>query len=67
VGDTIARRLRQAAARPFHLDGATITVSASVGHCPVRGVKPADVLREADERMYQAKRRGRMSHPNRCG
>ena len=58
LADTIASRLRQAAAQPFHLDGATVTLSASVGDCPVRGDDPTDVLREADQRMYEAKRRG---------
>jgi len=59
LADTIASRLRRAAAQPFHLDGVTATLSASVGHRPVRGENPTDVLRGADERMYQAKRRSR--------
>jgi GGDEF domain-containing protein len=59
LADTITARLRHAAAHPFDLNGVIVTLSASVGHCPVRGKNATDVLREADERMYEAKRCGR--------
>jgi diguanylate cyclase (GGDEF)-like protein len=60
LADTIAVRLRDAAAQPFLLhDQVTVTLSASVGAAPVRYGDPDDLLREADQRMYQAKRRDR--------
>jgi diguanylate cyclase (GGDEF)-like protein/PAS domain S-box-containing protein len=53
----IAERLRAAAAQPFCVDGNEITLSAAVGCCRVHSADPADVLREADRRMYETKRR----------
>jgi diguanylate cyclase (GGDEF)-like protein/PAS domain S-box-containing protein len=53
----IAERLRAAAAQPFRVDGNEITLSAAVGSCRVHSADPADVLREADRRMYETKRR----------
>jgi diguanylate cyclase (GGDEF)-like protein/PAS domain S-box-containing protein len=57
VADTIAARLSVAAAEPFVVDGVAITLSAAIGDCPVRRGDPADLLREADQHMYRAKRR----------
>ena len=34
-----------------------IALSAAVGSCRVHSADPADVLREADQRMYETKRR----------
>ena len=53
----ITERLRAAAAQPFLIDGVEITLSAAVGSCRVHSADPADVLREADQRMYETKRR----------
>jgi diguanylate cyclase (GGDEF)-like protein/PAS domain S-box-containing protein len=67
--DTIADRLRGAAAQPFTADGHTITLSAAVGHATIAPTPagangtatpdPVELLRQADQRMYQAKRRPR--------
>ena len=54
---SIADRLRAAAAEPFDVDGARITLSAAVGGCPAHLADPAALLREADRRMYETKQR----------
>jgi diguanylate cyclase (GGDEF)-like protein/PAS domain S-box-containing protein len=56
---SIAERLRMAAAEPFHVDGSTIRLSAAVGCCETDHTDPAALLREADRRMYEGKRRRR--------
>ena len=53
----IARRLRLAAADPFVVDGSTITISAAVGCCATEHSDAAALIREADRRMYEGKRR----------
>jgi diguanylate cyclase (GGDEF)-like protein/PAS domain S-box-containing protein len=53
----IAERLRAAAAKPFLVDDVEITLSAAVGSCRARSTDPDEVLREADRRMYERKRR----------
>ena len=53
----VGARIHAAAAEPFLVDGAVITISAAVGSCPARQGDPADLLREADRRMYATKRR----------
>ncbi len=60
--DAIAERLRAAIAEPFMVDGATIRITAAVGvsTSAVARSTQADasgLLREADERMYEVKRR----------
>ncbi len=60
--DSIAERLRAAAAEPFVVNGLTVRLSAAIGSSTarvsgLRGVEPADMLREADESMYATKRR----------
>ncbi|MBC8094107.1 MAG: GGDEF domain-containing protein, partial [Pseudonocardia sp.] len=56
-----ADRFRAAAARPFVVDGVQVALSAAVGATDVghRADErdPSDLLGEADQRMYQAKRR----------
>ena len=54
---SIAERLRMAAAEPFLVDGSTIRLSAAVGSCATDHTDPAALLREADRRMYEGKRR----------
>jgi diguanylate cyclase (GGDEF)-like protein len=53
----IAQRLQAAAAQPFLVDGVEIRISAAVGSCRAGHAEPADLLREADRRMYESKRR----------
>jgi diguanylate cyclase (GGDEF)-like protein/PAS domain S-box-containing protein len=53
----IADRLCAAAAEPFVVDGMEITLSAAIGGCPAHLADPADLLREADRRMYETKQR----------
>ena len=53
----IADRLCAAAAAPFLVDGTEIRLSAAVGSCPAHLAEPAELLREADRRMYETKQR----------
>jgi len=63
----ISERLSAAAARPFLVNGTMITLSAAVGSCPAHHADPADLLREADRRMYETKRRhAHRMPPRRC-
>jgi diguanylate cyclase (GGDEF)-like protein/PAS domain S-box-containing protein len=60
--DAIADRLRAAVAEPFTVDGRTIEITAAVGvgATGVARSTPVDangLIRQADERMYEAKRR----------
>lgn len=55
----VARRVQQGINRPMHIDGQVITLTVSVG---VAGAVPGrtsvtDLLEEADERMYEGKKR----------
>ena len=65
---TIAERLRMAAAEPSVVDGSTIRLSATVGCCATDHTDPTTLLREADRRMYEGKRRGgrTIPHPRRA-
>ena len=53
----VAAQLRDVLATPFHLEGVTVRVSASVGIAlyPEHGDAPSGLLRRADVAMYQAK------------
>jgi diguanylate cyclase (GGDEF)-like protein/PAS domain S-box-containing protein len=64
----IADRLRMAASEPFEVDGATIRLSATVGSCATDHTDPTALLREADRRMYEGKRRRARTipHPRRA-
>jgi diguanylate cyclase (GGDEF)-like protein/PAS domain S-box-containing protein len=60
--DAIADRLRAAVAEPFTVDGHTIEITAAVGVGATGVARTARVdanglIRQADERMYEAKRR----------
>ncbi|HKI02723.1 MAG TPA: GGDEF domain-containing protein [Thermoanaerobaculia bacterium] len=60
----LAERIRRVmAVRPIHLPGrpkpATVTISIGVALWPDDGHTPAEVLRCADQRLYQAKAQGR--------
>jgi diguanylate cyclase (GGDEF)-like protein/PAS domain S-box-containing protein len=54
---SIAQRLRTAAAKPFLINNDRITLSAAVGGSPAHVADPDELLREADRRMYETKRR----------
>jgi diguanylate cyclase (GGDEF)-like protein/PAS domain S-box-containing protein len=58
--EAIAERLRSAIAVPFTIEGRAITITAAVGISAsdvTTAIDPAHLLRQADERMYEAKRR----------
>ena len=56
----VAGRLHSALRYGFNVDGHRLFVSASTGIAPARDpVSPADLLRNADIAMYEAKHRGR--------
>ena len=58
--ETIAGRVRTALDRPVHVDGADISVTASVGVTWTRDAPDVEqLLRGADNAMYAAKREGR--------
>ncbi len=57
---SVADRVRRAAAEPFRLDGELVHVSASIGLVMLDETADADsLLRDADTAMYAAKQRGR--------
>lgn len=58
VAESVARRVRQAVARPVEVAGRSVTVGASVGISlyPQVARDARGLLREADEAMYRSKR-----------
>lgn len=60
----IAERIREKFASPFDLNGHEIYSSASIGilHHSEKHLTPADLMRDADTAMYQAKRAGKARH-----
>jgi diguanylate cyclase (GGDEF)-like protein/PAS domain S-box-containing protein len=59
----IARRIEEAVARPCQLEKATLTITASIGIAIAGRTDTAeDILRHADEAMYEAKQGGRAQH-----
>jgi diguanylate cyclase (GGDEF)-like protein/PAS domain S-box-containing protein len=58
--DRLADRLLSATRRPATVAGSEITVSSSIGVAEIGpGEDPGDVIRRANEAMYEAKRAGR--------
>lgn len=57
----LARRIVEALGEPFWLDGQQVSIGASVGLAlgPADGATGADLLRNADTALYQAKKDGR--------
>ena len=51
-------------ARPFDIEGHTVTIGASVGiaHFPADADKADDIFRRADLALYKAKEDGRNTH-----
>ena len=60
-GDIAAMRLHAALREPFQIDGQVILPSASVGSAvrESRDTSASQLLREADDELYRAKRVGR--------
>jgi len=60
AAERVARRVIEVIEQPFAIGNETMRISASVGVALAehRGVKPEDVLRDADVAMYQAKAQG---------
>ncbi|MGH2979881.1 MAG: diguanylate cyclase domain-containing protein [Solirubrobacterales bacterium] len=60
----VAERIEDALREPFPIDGHEATVTASIGIAVSSGreATPADLMRNSDQAMYQAKRRGRARH-----
>jgi diguanylate cyclase (GGDEF)-like protein len=56
---TVATRLQAALARPFTIDGHQLSVAATIGVAVnTAGTSAADLVRNADIAMYEARRRG---------
>ncbi|WP_379755369.1 putative bifunctional diguanylate cyclase/phosphodiesterase [Massilia suwonensis] len=64
VAEDIARRIVEALAQPFVLQGQQLFVSASVGIAayPEDGIDAATLLKSADTAMYSAKQNGRNNY-----
>lgn len=60
----IAERVKEKFAKPFDLSGHEVYSSASIGilHNSEKHLIPADMMRDADTAMYQAKRAGKARH-----
>ncbi|NWG74011.1 MAG: EAL domain-containing protein, partial [Rubrivivax sp.] len=63
-GEHGARRLLEAIAEPFALDGSTFTVTCSIGLAvfPRDAAQPEDLVRHAETAMLQAKQAGRAGY-----
>ncbi len=61
---SIASKIVAVMRTPFHLDGLTVSVSASIGLAFYRGAEqtPEGLLKEADVMLYQAKQAGRSTY-----
>jgi len=62
--EATARRVLEAASRPYQLDGAEFTVTCSIGValCPQDGLQPDDLVRHAETAMQRAKEGGRAGY-----
>ncbi|MFC5509713.1 EAL domain-containing protein [Massilia jejuensis] len=61
VIERVAREVIDVMSRPFHIDGESLYLSASIGitHFPGDAVDADTLLKHADQAMYEAKRLGR--------
>ncbi|MDQ8758316.1 EAL domain-containing protein [Sphingosinicella sp. LHD-64] len=59
--ETLARRVIEAVAEPFHMDKAEVRIGVSIGCAfgPIDGQSVDDLIQKADLALYQAKARGR--------
>lgn len=57
----VAAKLGESLARPFDIDGHAIAISASIGIAlyPEHGIDDIELLKHADDAMYEAKRGGK--------
>jgi diguanylate cyclase (GGDEF)-like protein/PAS domain S-box-containing protein len=64
AGETIAKRIAEQFARPFHLGDEDVPVTASIGVALSQesDAEPNDLLRRADTAMYQAKHQGKSGY-----
>jgi diguanylate cyclase (GGDEF)-like protein/PAS domain S-box-containing protein len=62
--EPILFRLLKAASAPVQIDEVILTVSASIGVTlsPRNGIEPDQLIRQADQAMYQAKQSGKNRH-----
>ncbi len=60
----LGRRIVEAFAAPFEIEGHPLDLSASVGIAlyPEHGLNPADILKKADLALYEVKAAGRNGH-----
>jgi diguanylate cyclase (GGDEF)-like protein len=60
----VAERIEEALQQPFPIDGHEATVTASIGIAVSSGrvASPEDLMRNSDQAMYEAKRKGRARH-----
>jgi diguanylate cyclase (GGDEF)-like protein/PAS domain S-box-containing protein len=58
---TLAARLIDEISRPYEIDGETVTIGLSIGIAlaPANGIRPDQLLRNADLALYRAKAEGR--------
>jgi diguanylate cyclase (GGDEF)-like protein/PAS domain S-box-containing protein len=61
-GTHLVERIREQMTFPFHLGGADLHVSTSIGSATARDGSVDDILRHADVAMYSAKRAEKGSH-----
>lgn len=59
--ETVAHKMLDELARPFTVDGQDLSISGSIGITvfPLDTTTPADLIENADQAMYEAKRAGR--------
>ena len=60
----VAHKIAREVARPYDIDGATASVTTSIGisFYPGDGKEPAQLIQRADNAMYHAKRHGKNHH-----
>jgi diguanylate cyclase (GGDEF)-like protein/PAS domain S-box-containing protein len=60
----VAKKINQEVARPYEIDGATASITTSIGisFYPADGKEPGQLIQYADNAMYHAKRHGKNHH-----
>jgi len=61
---TVNERILEALSQPFEIDGQRVTIGASIGISiyPQDGEELDDLIRKADQAMYEAKKRGKNAY-----